>query len=536
LAGLFQAGNNPDALGQWGQQTGDWLGKFGANTLLSFGTTLWQGALGLVGLENSILSPSNPWFQDAAKSAGFFLGQDGPLGQQGSTAKAATPKQLREAQDHVTTTQGALAAAQARMAELKPDAKDSTRISATNSLNNAQREADQAQSDLAALSSGSPTSSPTSASAAGLSGNQAVVYQAMLDAGFPPSEWPALKNIIDKESGFDPTARNPKSGAFGMFQFLGHQGDKYGALGGYSTDPALQSRAGLQYIKDSHGGTPSSNWAYWQAHGNYAIGGGVPGSGRGDTVPAMLTPGEHVLTTKDVAALGGQSGVYALREAIHFAPGGAVPESLVVPLPPLPRPPDAKTLKPHPPPPRPPSIASPAPQAPPSLPAPPTAAPQAPQPAFTSPTPTGGANPSTESHTLPAISKGITSGFATAGSIAQTAAAVGSFGAAGAAGGMGAGMGGGGGPSIAGLFQQAGKIANDVADVASAFFVGTLTPGTQESQYGSLLRPAQKIPQTAPLDQGRTYIFNDTHSDRIVDQMRIKDSQDRQAALAQYGG
>ena len=57
-----------------------------------------------------------------------------------------------------------------------------------------------------------------------------------------------------------------------------------------------------------------------------AIAGGIPGR---DSVPALLMPGEHVLTTADVAALGGQAGVYALRAGLHnglrrFATGGAV--------------------------------------------------------------------------------------------------------------------------------------------------------------------------------------------------------------------
>jgi len=57
-----------------------------------------------------------------------------------------------------------------------------------------------------------------------------------------------------------------------------------------------------------------------------AIYGGVAGR---DSVPALLMPGEHVLTVADVAALGGQSGVYAFREALgnpvaRFADGGSV--------------------------------------------------------------------------------------------------------------------------------------------------------------------------------------------------------------------
>lgn len=174
-----------------------------------------------------------------------------------------------------------------------------------------------------AMGGGYGAGSPTART---MSGPKAAAYEAMLAAGFPPSEWAALEQLITHESGFDPAARNPSSGAFGMFQFLGHEGSKYDALGGYSPDPGMQSRAGMQYIKDRYG-TPSQAWQFWQqnqAQGNawYANGGDVPGQGSGDSVPAMLTPGEHVLTTKDVQALGGHGGVYSFRNALHRNGGG----------------------------------------------------------------------------------------------------------------------------------------------------------------------------------------------------------------------
>jgi len=58
----------------------------------------------------------------------------------------------------------------------------------------------------------------------------------------------------------------------------------------------------------------------------HASGGSItgPGSGTSDSIPAMLSNGEHVLTAKDVSALGGQSGVYSFRKALHAATGGAV--------------------------------------------------------------------------------------------------------------------------------------------------------------------------------------------------------------------
>lgn len=69
----------------------------------------------------------------------------------------------------------------------------------------------------------------------------------------------------------------------------------------------------------------------------FASGGGVWGAGTGtsDSIPAMLSNGEHVLTAADVKKMGGQQGVYAFRQMLQagmipgFAPGGAVDPSVV---------------------------------------------------------------------------------------------------------------------------------------------------------------------------------------------------------------
>jgi hypothetical protein len=53
--------------------------------------------------------------------------------------------------------------------------------------------------------------------------------------------------------------------------------------------------------------------------------GGVPGTGSGDIVPALLEPGEHVLTRGDVGAMGGQAAVYQFRNALHgYSTGGRI--------------------------------------------------------------------------------------------------------------------------------------------------------------------------------------------------------------------
>lgn len=63
----------------------------------------------------------------------------------------------------------------------------------------------------------------------------------------------------------------------------------------------------------------------------YSSGGGVsgPGTGTSDSIPALLSNGEHVLTASDVAKAGGQGAVYRMRGliqagALRFAVGGEV--------------------------------------------------------------------------------------------------------------------------------------------------------------------------------------------------------------------
>lgn len=65
----------------------------------------------------------------------------------------------------------------------------------------------------------------------------------------------------------------------------------------------------------------------------FAGGGHVWGAGTetSDSIPAMLSNGEHVLTAKDVQAMGGQSGVYAFRKSLHgFNNGGPVDPNIMV--------------------------------------------------------------------------------------------------------------------------------------------------------------------------------------------------------------
>lgn len=101
--------------------------------------------------------------------------------------------------------------------------------------------------------------------------------------GFTGAEWEAAKWIIQKESGWNPTATNPSSGAYGLFQFNPMGGN---TLAGYLPDrnpnPAVQADAGARYMKDRYG-SPTAAKAFWERNGWYALGGVLPKLGVYDT-------------------------------------------------------------------------------------------------------------------------------------------------------------------------------------------------------------------------------------------------------------
>ena len=91
--------------------------------------------------------------------------------------------------------------------------------------------------------------------------------------GFTGADWEAAKWIIGKESGWSPTATNPSSGAYGLFQFNPMGGNTLASyLPDRNPDPAVQADAGARYIKDRYG-SPTAAKAFWERNGWYASGG-----------------------------------------------------------------------------------------------------------------------------------------------------------------------------------------------------------------------------------------------------------------------
>ena len=100
------------------------------------------------------------------------------------------------------------------------------------------------------------------------SGDPKLVAQAMLaDFGFGSGEWSCLESLWEKESGWDPSAANPTSSAYGIPQAL--PGSKMASAGSdWATNPATQIEWGLGYIRDRYG-SPCSAWGHSEANGWY---------------------------------------------------------------------------------------------------------------------------------------------------------------------------------------------------------------------------------------------------------------------------
>lgn len=81
------------------------------------------------------------------------------------------------------------------------------------------------------------------------------------------AQFACVDAIFTRESGWNPTATNPASGAYGIPQAL--PGAKMASAGpDWQTNPDTQVRWGVQYMIASYG-SPCGAWAFWQEHGSY---------------------------------------------------------------------------------------------------------------------------------------------------------------------------------------------------------------------------------------------------------------------------
>src|SRR5262249_15211712 len=132
----------------------------------------------------------------------------------------------------------------------------------------AQRRAAAAAAAAAAASSAGQSSGGDPGTASVPTGSPQQIAMAMLGSyGWSSSEFSCLDQLWTRESGWNPQAANPYSGAFGIPQALARS-EMARARAGWATNPATQIRWGLSYIRDSYG-SPCAAWSHELATGAY---------------------------------------------------------------------------------------------------------------------------------------------------------------------------------------------------------------------------------------------------------------------------
>jgi phage-related protein len=102
------------------------------------------------------------------------------------------------------------------------------------------------------------------------SGNQALGKRLAAARGWTGAQWTALHNLVMSESGWDNTAQNPTSTAYGIGQFLNSTWATVGAR--KTSDARAQIVAMLRYIAQRFG-NPARAWAFKQRNNFYKKGG-----------------------------------------------------------------------------------------------------------------------------------------------------------------------------------------------------------------------------------------------------------------------
>jgi uncharacterized protein YraI len=91
---------------------------------------------------------------------------------------------------------------------------------------------------------------------------KAIAFDMVAARGWEPSEYTCLDQLWTRESNWNPLARNPSSGAYGIPQAL--PASKMAVAGAdYLTNPVTQMTWGLDYITARYG-SPCGAWAHFQ--------------------------------------------------------------------------------------------------------------------------------------------------------------------------------------------------------------------------------------------------------------------------------
>jgi hypothetical protein len=162
---------------------------------------------------------------------------------------------------------GALALAEAKAAEAAAAAAERARKAEAEAKRREKERQEREAREEAASRSQPRTNYPIPESCEDYEGNRAIGCALALDAGYGLDQVPCLVKLWNHESGWNPKATNPSSGAYGIPQAL--PGNKLAEFGDdWRTNPATQIKWGLKYIKNRYK-TPCGAWTFFQNNNWY---------------------------------------------------------------------------------------------------------------------------------------------------------------------------------------------------------------------------------------------------------------------------
>ncbi|MEV0304435.1 aggregation-promoting factor C-terminal-like domain-containing protein [Streptomyces prasinus] len=117
---------------------------------------------------------------------------------------------------------------------------------------------------LAAAACGSLIAAAPAQAATTATGSAQATAQSMIGDS---AQYQCFSNIVQRESGWNHTATNASSGAYGLVQAL--PASKMASAGSdWKTNPATQISWGIGYMNERYG-SPCAAWDFWQANNWY---------------------------------------------------------------------------------------------------------------------------------------------------------------------------------------------------------------------------------------------------------------------------
>ncbi|MER5841023.1 aggregation-promoting factor C-terminal-like domain-containing protein [Streptomyces prasinus] len=117
---------------------------------------------------------------------------------------------------------------------------------------------------LAAAACGSLIAAAPAQAATTATGSAQATAQSMIGDS---AQYQCFSNIVQRESGWNHTATNASSGAYGLVQAL--PASKMASAGSdWKTNPATQISWGIGYMNERYG-SPCAAWDFWQSNNWY---------------------------------------------------------------------------------------------------------------------------------------------------------------------------------------------------------------------------------------------------------------------------